>query len=200
MGLKLVSSCLFLRNKQDKKTTSCACTHALKHKVSSKTPGIKGVHSRQDFLNKQNTKLFMQRSVKHKKKVPNAQQGKTVYIQKSKSRPEIMKFQDHSPRRTHQPQRETRCPTVSGLVVDSVEMLRGTVKHYLDTEQTMFPRLSPNYPQQGADQQETDEPKGRGGERKGKGREVQCPCKALLTPSFTRINTCDTLKGSSTPL
>lgn len=35
----------------------------------------------------------------------------------------------------------------------------------------MFPRLFPNYSQE-ADQQETDEPKGRGGERKGEGSTV----------------------------
>lgn len=82
-----------------------------------------------------------------------------------------MKFQDQSPKRTHQPQSETRRPQVACLVVDRMEQFRGTVKHYLDTEKTKFPRLFPNY-SQGADQQETDEPKGRGGERKGEGSTV----------------------------
>lgn len=55
--------------------------------------------------------------------------------------------------------------------MDYVEQIRGIVKHYLDTEQTTFPRLSPNY-SQGADQQETDERKGRGIEREGEGSTV----------------------------
>lgn len=55
--------------------------------------------------------------------------------------------------------------------MDHVEQIRGIVKHYLDTEQTMFPRLSPNYSQE-ADQLETDERKGRGIERKGEGSTV----------------------------
>jgi len=69
--------------------------------------------------------------------------------------------EDHSPR-TNQPQSKTRCPKVAHLAVDRVDQIRRIVKHYLDTEQIMFPRLSPNY-SQGADQQETDERKGRGG-------------------------------------
>lgn len=48
---------------------------------------------------------------------------------------------------------------VAYLAVDRVEQIRGIVKHYLDTEQIMFPRLSPKY-SQGADRQETDERKG----------------------------------------
>lgn len=55
--------------------------------------------------------------------------------------------------------------------MDHVEQIRGIVKHYLDTKQTTFPRLSPNY-SQGADQQETDERKGRGIEREGEGSTV----------------------------
>lgn len=55
--------------------------------------------------------------------------------------------------------------------MDHVEQIRGIVKYYLDTEQTTFTRLSPNYSQE-ADQQETDERKGRGTERKGEGSTV----------------------------
>jgi len=96
--------------------------------------------------------------------------GKTlfIYIQKKQETPRDN--EDHSPR-TNQPQSKTRCPKVAHLAVDRVEQIRRIVKHYLDTEQIMFPRLSPNY-SQGADQQETDERKGRGVERKGEGGTV----------------------------